>query len=276
MFDGDDLRDLDVERKNRATGAHRGLHDRRQRRDGALSGGEAVPDDPARRARRRERWDRIVELAREHGTALPPIPDSTALDAFLVKARAADPERFPDLSLSVIKLLGAGEYVAEQPGRRSPGHFGLAVKDYTHSTAPNRRYADLVTQRLLKAAHRRPAVAVPLRRSSRRSPRTAPPRRTPPTRWSGRSASRPRRCCSQSRIGEQFDALVTGASDKGTWARLLALPVEGRVERGFQGMDVGEQVRVQLLSVDVERGFIDFAGLGSTGHMLGARRQRAH
>ena len=152
MFEGDEVRDLDVERKNRATEIIEDFMIAANGETARYLAAEAVPDDPTGGARRRRRWDRIVELAREHGTALPATPDSVALDAFLVKARAADPERFPDLSLSVIKLLGAGEYVAEQPGAAAPGHFGLAVKDYTHSTAPNRRYPDLVTQRLLKAA----------------------------------------------------------------------------------------------------------------------------
>ncbi len=274
VFDGDALRDLDVERKNRATGI---IEDFMIAANGATARYLAAKQSPMIRRVVREprRWDRIVELAREHGTALPPIPDSTALDAFLVKSRAEDPERFPDLSLSVIKMLGAGEYVAEPPGAPSPGHFGLAVKDYTHSTAPNRRYADLVTQRLLKAAIAgRPAPyrfaeleALASHLTAREDAANKVERQV------GKSAAA---LLLRSRIGEQFDALVTGASDKGTWARLLALPVEGRVERGFQGMDVGEQVRVQLLSVDVERGFIDFAGLGSTGHMVGPRRRKGH
>ena len=191
---------------------------------------------------------------------------------FLAAARRADPERFPDVSLAVVKLLGAGEYVAERPGGPGPGHFGLAVKDYTHSTAPNRRYPDLVTQRLLKAAiagqpspytyEELEALAAHLTAQEDAANKVE--------RQVGKSAAA---LLLRRRIGEQFDALVTGASEKGTWARLLSLPVEGRVEQGFQGMDVGDKVRVQLISVDVERGFIDFRGLG-VGQ--GSRRGRAH
>ena len=156
--------------------------------------------------------------------------------------------------------MGAGEYVAERPGAPAPGHFGLAVKDYTHSTAPNRRYPDLVTQRLLKAAiagqpppytfEELEALAAHLTAQEDAANKVE--------RQVGKSAAA---LLLRSRLGEQFDALVTGASAKGTWARLLSVPVEGRVVREFEGMDVGERVRVQLLSVDVDRGFIDFKGL---------------
>ena len=182
-----------------------------------------------------------------------------------MKARAADPLRFPDLSLAVIKLLGSGEYVAEQPGETPPGHFGLAVQDYTHSTAPNRRYTDLVTQRLLKAAIAGAATAV--RRAELSALAThctaAEDAANKVERQVEKSAAA---LLLESRIGEQFDALVTGASDKGTWARLLAMPVEGRVVRGFEGVDVGDRIRVQLISVDVDRGFIDFGNVGAAKH----------
>jgi VacB/RNase II family 3'-5' exoribonuclease len=198
-----------------------------------------------------KRWDRIVALAKTHGVTLPATADSAALDAFLVAQRAADPMRFPDLSLAVVKLLGSGEYVADAPGGPAPGHFGLAVKDYAHATAPNRRYPDLVTQRLLKAAM---------------SGRTAPYAYEDLTLMArdftvkedavGKSAAA---MLLESRMGEEFDALVTGASQKGTWARLKNLPAEGRVVRGFENLDVGDQIRVKVASVDVERGFIDLA-----------------
>ncbi|HEX8029562.1 MAG TPA: RNB domain-containing ribonuclease, partial [Vicinamibacterales bacterium] len=204
-----------------------------------------------------KRWDRIVSLAREHGAALPDVPDSAALDAFLVKQKAIDPLHFADLSLAVIKLMGAGEYVAERPGGESDGHFGLAVRDYAHSTAPNRRYPDLITQRLLKAAfagHDAPYSfdeQVLLAKHCTEAEDAA----NKVERQVSKSAAA---LLLESRIGEQFAALITGASSKGTFARVLSLPVEGRVVRGFEGADVGDQVRVQLLSVDVERGFIDF------------------
>jgi exoribonuclease R len=209
-----------------------------------------------------KRWDRIVSLAQEHGVRLPAGPDSAALDAFLLKEKAADPLRFPDLCLVVIKLLGAGEYVAEQPGDAAPGHFGLAVKDYAHSTAPNRRYADLITQRLLKAAVAGQAAPYgyaeldALARHITEQEDAA----NKVERQVGKSAAA---LFLASRVGEQFDAIVTGASDKGTWARLLTLPVEGRLVRGFEGLDVGNRILVQLSAVDIERGYIDFRKGGS-------------
>jgi exoribonuclease-2 len=172
-----------------------------------------------------KRWDRIVEIAHQHGFNLPAEPDPKPLNEFLVKEKAADPLRFPDLSLSVIKLMGPGEYVADCPGDAAPpGHFGLAVGDYTHSTAPNRRYPDIVTQRLLKAA-----LA------------------GQPTPYGNADLEALAKHCT-----EEEDAA------KGTWVRLLNPAVEGRLVQGFEGVDVGNRVRVQLTHTDVERGFIDF------------------
>jgi len=209
-----------------------------------------------------KRWDRIVSLARDHGVRLPDKPDSAALDAFLIKEQEADPLRFPDLSLVVIKLLGAGEYVAERPGDAVPGHFGLAVKDYAHSTAPNRRYADLITQRLLKAAiagQAAPYAYAELEELARHITEEEDAANKV-ERQVGKSAAA---LFLESRVGEQFDAIVTGASDKGTWARLLPLPVEGRLVRGSEGADVGDRIRVQLSAVDVQRGYIDFRKVDS-------------
>ncbi|MGA2490080.1 MAG: RNB domain-containing ribonuclease, partial [Anaerolineales bacterium] len=204
-----------------------------------------------------KRWDRIVEIAAEHNFTLPANPDSKALEEFLVKEKAADPLRFPDLSLTVIKLLGSGEYVAELPDGDAPGHFGLAVKDYGHSTAPNRRYPDLLTERLVKAALE--GQAVPYTKGELDLLAThcteAEDAANKVERQVEKSAAA---LLLQSRLGEQFDAIVTGASDKGTWVRLLTIPVEGKLVRGFEGLDVGHRVRVQLISVDVQRGFIDF------------------
>jgi exoribonuclease-2 len=212
-----------------------------------------------------KRWERIVEIAEAHGFKLPDNPDSKALEAFLTKEKAADPLRFPDLSLSVIKLLGSGEYIAELPGDPAPGHFGLAVRDYTHSTAPNRRYTDLITQRLLKAA-----IAGRSSPYSKNELDTLAEHCTEEEdaankveRQVGKSAAA---LLLESRIGQQFDALVTGASSKGTWARLLDMPVEGRLVHAFEGIDVGDRIRVQLVSVDVERGYIDFRKVGPSKH----------
>jgi exoribonuclease-2 len=167
--------------------------------------------------------------------------------------------------LTVIKLLGAGEYIAELPGGNVPGHFGLAVKDYSHSTAPNRRYPDLLTQRLIKAALE--GKPVPYSKDELDTLAThcteAEDAADKVERQVGKSAAA---LLLEARIGEQFDSMVTGASDKGTWVRLLNVPVEGRLTNGFEGVDVGNRIRVQLTSVDVERGFIDFKKVGSSGH----------
>ena len=262
VFDGDLIRGLDVERKNRATEI---IEDFMIAANGVTARSLASKHFPSIRrvVRTPKRWDRIVELAKTYGTTLPAMPDPVALDAFLVSARAADEARFPDLSLAVIKLLGAGEYVAEQPGAAAPGHFGLAVKDYTHSTAPNRRYPDLITQRLLKAAIAgRPApYSYPELDVLAKHVTEAADAANKVERLVGKAAAA---MLLESRLGEQFDALVTGASDKGTWARLLTIPVEGRVVGGFAGLDVGDRIRVQLRSVNVERGFIDFTRLDAT------------
>jgi exoribonuclease-2 len=205
-----------------------------------------------------ERWDRIVELAARYHEDLPPEPDSSALQRFLIKQSAADPTGFPDLSLAIVKLMGRGEYVPVNPGDDVAGHFGLALSDYTHSTAPNRRYPDLVTQRLLKSAlGSRPA---PYRREELASLAahctTMEDAANKVERLVTKAAAA---LLLENRHGEIFDALVTGASPKGTWVRIFAPPVEGRVVHGYAGMDVGDKVRVKLIGTDVEHGFIDFA-----------------
>jgi ribonuclease R len=204
-----------------------------------------------------KRWDRIVELAGEHGDSLPPVPDAKALEVFLVKQKTADPLRFPDLSLAVIKLLGSGEYVAELPDESTPGHFGLAVMDYTHSTAPNRRYMDLITQRLLKAALiGKPApYSIDEMRTLASHCTQAEDESNKVERQVAKSAAA---LMLETRIGTEYEAVVTGASPKGTWVRLIKPPVEGMLEQGYQGLDVGHLLKVKLISVDVERGFIDF------------------
>jgi exoribonuclease R len=207
-----------------------------------------------------KRWDRIVEIAKELGEHLPDVPDALSLNAFLMKRRQRDPARFAELSLSVIKCLGAGEYVAERPGQAVEGHFGLAVRDYTHSTAPNRRFPDLLTQRLLKAlSQNQPAPY---------SDDELPALATHCTEQEGNAKKVERQIEKSaaamllgSRIGARFDGVVTGASEKGTWVRIGNPAAEGRVVKDFQGFDVGDHVHVQLLHVDVARGFIDFAGV---------------
>ena len=202
-------------------------------------------------------WDRLVELAAEVGEKLPSVPNAAALDAFLAKRRTADPDRFPDLSLSVVKLLGSGEYELEVPGHPITGHFGLAVKDYTHSTAPNRRYPDVIAQRLLKAA----LAGKPSAYSNGDLAALA----THCTLQEDNAARVERQVAKSaaalllaSRIGAQFDGIVTGASEKGTWVRITGPTAEGRIVRGFERLRVGDRVRVQLVHTDVARGFIDF------------------
>jgi len=204
-----------------------------------------------------ERWPRIVEIARQLGDDLPAEPEARALADFLARQKAADAAHFPDLSLSIVKLLGAGEYAVVRAGVKSAGHFGLAANDYTHSTAPNRRFVDLITQRLLKAA----LTDAPAPYSEARLAEIAD--HCTERQSAARKVERVMRkviaaALLHDRIGESFEAIVTGASGKGTFVRLIAPPAEGRVVRGEQGMDVGDRVRVRLLSTNIEKGFIDF------------------
>jgi exoribonuclease-2 len=205
-----------------------------------------------------QRWARIVDLAHELGDDLPLEPSAVALSEFLERQRAKDALRYPDLSLSVVKLLGSGDYVLQRPGQPDEGHFGLAVDDYTHSTAPNRRYADLVTQRLLKGVlsgggppyDDSALSAIALRCTQREDEANRVERQV---------RKQAAAVLLADRVGARFDALVTGASPKGTWVRVLRPPVEGRVIRGEEGLDVGDKVRVRLVGTDPARGFIDFA-----------------
>jgi exoribonuclease-2 len=203
-------------------------------------------------------WDGIQFIAAKFGVKLPAEPDPRALSAFLEQRKAADPAHFPDLSLSIVKLLGPGEYIVETPGAEREGHFGLAAHDYTHSTAPNRRYADLMTQRLLKAASA--GAPAPYSEAELRDIATHCTERENEAKKVERLMRKVAAACLlSSRIGEVFDGVVTGASPKGTYARLLKLPAEGRIVRGMQGLHVGDPVRVRLASVEINKGFIDFA-----------------
>jgi exoribonuclease-2 len=204
------------------------------------------------------RWDRIVQLAATKGEKLPPQPDSKALNDFLVRRKAADPDHFADVSLAVIKLIGPGEYVVERPGNGAPGHFGLAVQDYTHSTAPNRRFADVVTQRLLKAllaGQKNPYSDDELTSIAADCTQKEDAARKVEREMAKRLAA----VAMQNRIGEVLDAIVTGATDHGTFVRVLTPRVEGLLVQGAQGLDVGDKLRVKLLRTDVQKGYIDFA-----------------
>jgi ribonuclease R len=258
VFEDDTLRDLAESQHNRATEL---IEDLMIASNGVVARFLAGRGFASLRriVRVPQKWDRIVELATQHGFHLPEEPDAIALEEWLLRERASDPQHFPDLSLSVVKLLGRGEYVVERPGENTTGHFGLAVQDYTHSTAPNRRFPDLVAQRIIKAALTRGSGApytdsqldaIALRCTEREDAANKVERLV-------RKAAAA--LLLQSRIGERFDAIVTGASEKGTWVRIRRPPVEGRLERGYEGLEVGDHVRVKLVHTDPARGFIDFS-----------------
>jgi exoribonuclease-2 len=205
-----------------------------------------------------ERWDRIVQLAAMHGEKLPAQPDSKALNDFLVKLKASDPDHFADLSLAVIKLIGPGEYVLERPGDSAPGHFGLAVQDYTHSTAPNRRFPDIVTQRLIKAlltGRASPYSDDELSAIAANCTEKENAAKKVEREMSKRLAA----VAMEKRIGTLFDAIATGVTPHGTFVRVLQPRIEGLLAQGQQGVDVGDKLRVKLIRTDPQRGFIDFA-----------------
>jgi exoribonuclease-2 len=257
VFEDDDIIDLRVDETNRARQL---IEDFMIAANGVTAVFLEQRGVPSLRRvlRSPERWQRIVELAREQGATLPGTPDAKALERFLAQQRTADPERFPDLSLSIVKLMGHGEYVVDTLGAAAPEHFGLAVHDYTHATAPNRRFPDLVAQRLLKAAiARRPAPYTVAELAAIARHCTEQENAAQKVERQVRKSAAA--LLLQGRAGEVFDAMVTGASSKGTWARVFRPPVEGRVVRGEERLDVGDRVRVKLLSTDVARGFIDFA-----------------
>ncbi len=260
VFDADQIHDLAVEEKNRAKEL---IEDLMIAANGVTARFLARKGLPSLRrvVRTPKRWERIVELAAEVGELLPAEPDARSLALFLARRQAADPRRFPDLSLAVVKLLGRGEYIAELPGRPAPGHFGLSVKDYTHSTAPNRRFPDLITQRLVKAALTGTSppygadqlVALATHCTVQEDAANKVERQV------GKSAAA---LLLSSHVGERFDAIVTGAAAKGTWVRIFKPPAEGKLVEGSAGLDVGHRLQVQLIRTDVERGFIDFRRVG--------------
>jgi len=270
FFDGDALTDLRPVQQNRAEAliedlmvAANGVTARYLEAKGVPAFRRIVPV-PAR-------WDRIVELAAAVGEHLPAAPDAVALEAFLAKRAQADPLRFPDLSLCVVKLLGPGQYTVDVPGQQTEGHFALAVTAYTHSTAPNRRFPDLVTQRLLKTTMIGAHAAYGLDELQALAQQCT---------VQENNAKKVERQVQKSaaalllggRVGERFDGLVTGASPKGTWARIFNPPVEGKVVRGFQGLDVGDRVRVELIGTNVNQGFIDFARVDGSAARPGVVR----
>jgi exoribonuclease-2 len=205
-----------------------------------------------------KRWDRIVEVAAGLGATLPAEPDSKALNDFLLAQKQKDPDHFPDLSLTVIKLMGPGEYVLVKASQPSPGHFGLAVQDYTHSTAPNRRFPDMVAQRILKALlgkSAQPYSEGDLNAIAQRCTQMEDAARKVEREMSKRIAA----VVLRPRIGQNFRGIVTGVNQYGTFVRALEPQVEGMLVHGGHGLDVGDRVTVKLISTDPQRGFIDFA-----------------
>jgi VacB/RNase II family 3'-5' exoribonuclease len=256
VFHGEALSDLRPDTKNRA---HELIEDFMIAANGVTAEYLTSRGAPSLRRvlRTPKQWSRIVALARQLGESLPGEPSAAALNTFLTRRREADPSHFADLSLSVVKLLGRGEYVLDLPGQRIAGHFGLAVNDYTHSTAPNRRFPDLITQRLLKATL-----------NGRAAEYSADELRLLAAHCTAQedNAAKVERQVRKSaaalllapRIGQRFDAIVTGAADKGTWVRISSPTAEGRLVKGFTGLDVGDSCQVKLVHTDVARGFIDF------------------
>lgn len=262
VFDGDQIVELQVEESNCATKIIENFMISANNVTARFLESRKIPNI-RRVVRKPKRWDRIVDFVGGYGFKLPGRPDSKALNEFLLKQKAADPLRFPDVSLTIIKLLGSGEYIAEKPGLKAPGHFGLAVKDYTHSTAPNRRYPDLITQRLLKAAFENQPTPYSYNELEVMAEHLTKQEdiATKVERQVGKSAAA---LLLSSKIGQVFDAFVTGAAEKGTWVRVIDIPVEGKLMRGFGGLDVGDRVQVELISVNVELGYIDFSRVKKT------------
>jgi VacB/RNase II family 3'-5' exoribonuclease len=256
VFDGDTLREVRAQGPNRAKSLIENLMIAANGVTARFLDARGFPSI-RRVVRSPERWERIRALAAGTGDTLPATADAVALQGFLAKRKAARPDAFADLSRTIIRLLGPGEYVVDPPGAEPPGHFGLAVRDYTHSTAPNRRYPDLITQRLVKAAlagHRPPYAIDDLERLAAHC--------TTQEDAANRVERQVRKSAValvvESRVGERFDAIVTGASPKGTFVRVAAPPIEGKLVAGERGLDVGDRVAVTLVHVEVDRGYIDF------------------
>ena len=256
LFDGDTLDELRPQTPNRAKSLIENLM---VTANGVVARFLDARGFPSLRrvVRSPERWDRIRDVAARLGDELPPAPDAKALGAFLARRRLAAPDLFPDLSKTIISLLGSGEYVVDPPGAEPPGHFGLAVRDYSHSTAPNRRYPDLITQRLVKAALARQTS--PYTIDELESLAAHCTRQEDNANKVERQVRKSATAMVVARqVGQHFDAIVTGASPKGTFVRVSAPPIEGKLVKGERGLDVGDHVRVTLAAVDVDRGFIDF------------------
>ncbi len=257
VFDDGVLQDLVPEGRNRAKDLIEDLMIGANGVSARFLDGKGFPS-LRRVLRSPERWARIVALAESLGETLPPEPSNVALEAMLLARREADPARFADLSLSVVKLLGRGEYVLERPGQKIDGHFGLALRDYTHSTAPNRRFPDLLTQRLLKAAMAGASVPYSVEELGALATHCTE-QEDHATKVERRVRKSAAAMLLSSHVGERFDAFVTGASPKGTYVRIAHPAAEGKLVRGGEGLDVGDRVQVELVHTDIEHGYVDFA-----------------
>ncbi len=256
VFEGDTLKDMKVDQKNRAKDLIADLMIASNSATARFLTGKNFPS-LRRVVRVPKQWERIVELASENGYSLPAKADSKSLSDYLSFYKQKDPVHYGDMSLSVLKLLGSGEYVMETPGASQEGHFGLAVKDYTHSTAPNRRFADLVTQRLLKAAFT--GKSVPYSPDQLVDIATQCTTKEDDVKKVERQVEKSAiAMLMESRIGEEFDAIVSGASPKGTWIRLFNPHVEGKLMKGYNGLKVGQKLKARLVHVNPDEGFIDF------------------
>ncbi len=256
VFEGDTIRELRETQRNRARDIIEEL---------MISSNEVTAGFLKERnfpcfqrvVRNPKRWNRICEIAAEQGVELPMEPDSKALQVFMAAEKKKDPEGFSDLSLSIIKLLGPGEYSMAFPGEQSTGHFGLAVRNYSHSTAPNRRYPDLITHRLLKAAME--GRSLPYSHDELEElAMHCTQKENDAKKVERQIAKSAAALVLEHRIGDRFDAIITGSADKGTWVRIIHPHVEGRLVEGYKGVDVGQHIRVQLVETDVEMGYIDF------------------
>jgi exoribonuclease-2 len=256
IFDGDTLKEMKVEQKNRAKNLIEDFMIAANGTTARFLTGKQFPS-LRRVVRVPKQWERIVELASEHGFSLPAKADSKSLSEYLKFFNQKDPLHFADMSLSVLKLLGSGEYVLETPGSAPEGHFGLAVKDYMHSTAPNRRYPDLITQRLLKSAIS--GKPVPYTMEQLIQIATHCTMKEDDVKKVERQVEKSANAILlESRIGEIFEAIVSGASPKGTWIRLFHPHVEGKLVNGSKGLKVGQKLNARLTHINVELGYIDF------------------
>jgi exoribonuclease-2 len=259
VFNGDELVALQVEDKNRARRLIEEFMVAANSATARFLTDQGVPS-MRRVVREPRRWDRLVEIASQHGFDLPSTPDVKALQAFLEARRAADPVRFPDLSLTTIKLLGSGEYVVDVDARPAPGHFALAAPVYAHTTAPNRRYPDLITQRLLKAVFQGARTPYDLEDLESLAAHCTV-REDEAERLQRQVMKSAAALLLAGQIGARFEAIVTGSSATGTWVRLLTEPVEGKLIQSAGDVDVGDRLTVKLVAVDVGRGFIDFTSV---------------